>query len=52
MKGKCISACNRGQRNKSDFYQTPYSMTEQLLENEIFIIQIGFRTSLRKNGYC
>ena len=36
MKGKCISACNRGQRNKSDFYQTPYSMTEQFLGNEIF----------------
>jgi len=36
MKGKCFSACNRGQRHKSDFYQTPYSMTEQLLENEKF----------------
>ena len=28
--------CNKGQRNKSDFYQTPHSMTEQLLENEVF----------------
>lgn len=36
MKGKCFSACNRGQRKKSDFYQTPYSMTQQLLENESF----------------
>ena len=36
MKGKCFSACNRGQRNNSDFYQTPHSMTEQLLENEKF----------------
>jgi len=26
----------KGTRNKSDFYQTPYSMTEQLLENEKF----------------
>lgn len=33
---KCFSACNRGQRNKLDFYQTPYSITEQLLENEKF----------------
>ena len=36
MKGKCFSMCNRGQRNKSDFYQTPYSMIEQLLEHEWF----------------
>jgi hypothetical protein len=35
-KGKCFSGCNKGQRKKSDFYQTPYSMTEQLLENEEF----------------
>jgi len=36
MKGKCFSAVNRGQRKKSDFYQTPYSITEQLLEAEKF----------------
>jgi len=36
MNGKCFSAANRGQRKKSDFYQTPYSMTEQLLEIECF----------------
>jgi len=35
-KGKCFSACNQGQRKMSDFYQTPYSMVEQLLENEKF----------------
>lgn len=35
-KGKCYSKCNRGQRNKSDFYQTPYSMTQALLEREDF----------------
>jgi hypothetical protein len=35
--GKCFSACNQGQRNKSDFYQTPLSMTRQLLEVEKFI---------------
>jgi hypothetical protein len=27
-KGKCFSAVNRGQRKKSDFYETPYLMTE------------------------
>ena len=37
MKGKCFSMCNRGQRRKSDCYQTHYSMTEQLLENEPFV---------------
>lgn len=36
MKGKCFSAVNRGQRKKSDFYETPYSMTWQLLEVEDF----------------
>jgi len=36
MKGKCFSAVNRGQRKKSDFYQTPYSITGQLLEVEKF----------------
>lgn len=30
-KGKNFSKANRGQRNANDFYQTPYSMTEQLL---------------------
>jgi hypothetical protein len=35
-KGKCFSAVNRGQRKKSDFYETPYSMTEQLWESEDF----------------
>lgn len=36
MKGKCFSACNRGQRRKSDLYVTPYSITEQLFEVEKF----------------
>ena len=35
-KGKCFSMVDRGQRNKSDMYSTPYSMTEQLLQNEKF----------------
>jgi len=35
-KGKCFSACNRGQRKKSDFYQTPFSITRQLLMYEYF----------------
>jgi hypothetical protein len=36
-KGKNFSGVNRGQRNPSDFYQTPFSMTEQLLEKEEFV---------------
>jgi len=35
-KGKNFSTNNLGQRKKSDFYQTPYSMTWQLLEREMF----------------
>jgi hypothetical protein len=35
-KGKCYSKVNKGQRKESDFYQTPYSMTKQLLEVEKF----------------
>lgn len=31
-KGKCYSKVDRGQRRKSDFYQTPYSMTRQFLD--------------------
>ena len=34
LKGKNFSANNTGKRKKSDFYETPYSMTEQLLEVE------------------
>lgn len=34
MKGKNFSANNLGQRKKSDFYETPYSMTQQFLEAE------------------
>lgn len=34
--GKCFSKVNRGQRKKSDFYQTPYSMTKALLKREYF----------------
>jgi hypothetical protein len=35
-KGKCFSAVDRGQRKKSDFYCTPWSMVKQLLENEMW----------------
>ena len=34
--GKNFSGNNQGQRRKSDLYETPYSMTEQLLERERF----------------
>ena len=38
-KGKNFSANNvRGQRKKSDFYETPYSITSHLLEVEEFDI--------------
>lgn len=32
LKGKNYSCNNTGKRNKNDFYQTPYSMTLQLIE--------------------
>lgn len=34
--GKCFSGVNRGQRKKSDFYQTPIGLTKQLIEHEYF----------------
>lgn len=34
--GKNFSCNNLGQRKKSDFYETPYSITQQLLEVEDF----------------
>ena len=36
-KGKCYSKVNMGQRKKGDFYQTPYSMTSQILDHVIYI---------------
>jgi len=35
-KGKNFSCNNMGQRKKSDFYETPYSITEHLLQREYF----------------
>lgn len=35
-KGKCYSKVNRGQRKKSDFYPTPYLLTQSLFDNEYF----------------
>lgn len=35
-KGKNFSCNNTGKRKASDFYETPYSMTEQLLNIELF----------------
>lgn len=35
-KGKNFSCNNVGQRKKSDFYETPYSITEHLLNRESF----------------
>jgi hypothetical protein len=36
QKGKNFSANNLGQRKKSDFYETPYSITKHLLDREDF----------------
>jgi len=36
QKGKNFSRNNRGQRKKSDFYETPYSITEHLFKRERF----------------
>ncbi len=36
MAGVVRSMCNRGNRNKSDFYQTPSSMVSQFLQQEYF----------------
>lgn len=36
VKGKNFSANNMGQRKKSDFYETPYSITQHLLNVEQF----------------
>lgn len=36
MKGKCYSQVNRGQRKKSDLYQTPGKLIDSLFENVIF----------------
>lgn len=37
MKGKNYSTNNTGKRKNSDFYETPYSLTWLLLENENII---------------
>jgi hypothetical protein len=34
--GKCFSAVNQGQRKKNDLYETPYIMTQLLLEEKYF----------------
>jgi hypothetical protein len=39
-KGKNFSANNLGQRKKSDFYETPYSITRHLLDRENFNINL------------
>lgn len=36
MKGKNFSCNNTGKRKKSDFYETPFSMTQQLVETGEF----------------
>lgn len=38
--GKNFSGANRGQRKKSDFYETPYSMTRRFLDEYTFTNEI------------
>jgi len=40
MKGKNFSTNNTGKRKKSDFYETPYSLTKLLLEKEGMIGEV------------
>jgi hypothetical protein len=40
--GKNFSCNNQGQRRESDYYETPFSMTQQLLEQEPFDEQKTF----------
>ena len=38
--GKCYSKVNKGQRKESDFYETPYSITDQFLMSENFNLHL------------
>jgi len=38
--GKNFSGANRGQRKKSDFYETPYSMTRRFLDGYTFTNEV------------
>jgi hypothetical protein len=38
--GKNFSCANRGQRKKSDFYETPYSMTRRFLDSHTFTNEV------------
>ena len=35
IKGKCFSKVNRGKRNKNDLYQTPPSLTQEIINREM-----------------
>jgi hypothetical protein len=50
MKGKNFSCNNLGQRKRSDFYETPYSMTGQLLQREFFQINESILEPACGNG--
>jgi hypothetical protein len=60
-KGKNFSTNNLGQRKPGDFYETPYSMTQQLLDHHSFDIQKtilepakgggAIEKVLRRNGF-
>ena len=50
QKGKNFSRNNRGQRKRSDFYETPYSITEHLFANENFNIDLNICEPACGNG--
>ncbi len=50
MKGKNFSGNNLGQRKASDFYETPYSITAQLLNTEKFNILKTVLEPAKGNG--
>ncbi len=59
MNGSYVAHCDNKKRNKNDLYETPYSVTQQLLDREKLIGKIlepacGNRAMvkvLKKNGY-
>ena len=50
QKGKNFSRNNRGQRKRSDFYETPYSITEHLFKNENFNTNLSICEPACGNG--
>lgn len=57
MTGKNFSCNNTGKRNKSDFYQTPYCLTDLLLTKEQLVGNVlepacGYNAIVDRLPYC